>query len=144
MLDQCVELSAESDIFIACAAVADYRPAEVQTQKIKKGAEFTSLELVRNPDIVATVSSTNPRPFTVGFAAETNDVVQYARGKMQRKGLDMIVANDVSKQDIGFNSDENAVTVVWPDGEHSLAQSSKLNIARQVVELIAGQIKPES
>lgn len=143
MLDRCVELSAESDIFIACAAVADYRPAEVQTQKIKKGAATISLELVRNPDIVATVSSTNPRPFTVGFAAETNDVVQYAKGKMQRKGLDMIVANDVSKQDIGFNSDENAVTVVWPDGEQSLAQSSKLNIARQVVELISSQIKPK-
>jgi phosphopantothenoylcysteine decarboxylase/phosphopantothenate--cysteine ligase len=144
MLDQCVELSAENDIFIACAAVADYRPATVQTQKIKKDAEEISLDLVRNPDIVATVSSTNPRPFTVGFAAETNDVVQYAKGKMQRKGLDMIVANDVSKQDIGFNSDENAVTVVWPDGEKALAQSSKLNIARQVVELIAGQMKPES
>lgn len=143
MLDQCVELGAKSDIFIACAAVADYRPAEVQTQKIKKGAECISLELVRNPDIVATVSSTSPRPFTVGFAAETNDVVQYAKGKMQRKGLDMIVANDVSKQGIGFNSDENAVTVVWPGGELPLAQSSKLNIARQVVELIAGQIKPE-
>jgi len=143
MLDQCIELSAKSDIFIACAAVADYRPAEVQSQKIKKGAECISLELVRNPDIVAAVSSTSPRPFTVGFAAETNDVVQYAKGKMRRKGLDMIVANDVSKQGIGFNSDENAVTVVWPDGELPLAQSSKLNIARQVVELIAGQIKPE-
>ena len=144
MLDQCVELSAENDIFIACAAVADYRPAEVQKQKIKKGAEITSLELVRNPDIVAAVASANPRPFTVGFAAETNDVVEYAKGKMRRKGLDMIVANDVSKHDIGFNSDENAVTVVWPEGEQSLAQSSKLNIARQVVELIAGQMKPAS
>ena len=140
MLDQCVELSAQSDIFIACAAVADYRPAEVQAQKIKKGAERISLDLVRNPDIVATVSSTSPRPFTVGFAAETNDVVQYARGKMEQKGLDMIVANDISKQGIGFNSDENAVTVIWPGGERSLAQSSKLNIARQVVELVAGQI----
>ena len=141
MLDQCVELSAENDIFIACAAVADYRPAKVQTQKIKKGAEDISLDLVRNPDIVATVSNATPRPFTVGFAAETNDVVPYAKGKMQRKGLDMIIANDVSRQDIGFNSDENAVTVVWPDGEKALAKSSKLNIARQVVELIAGQMK---
>ncbi|MFT5709451.1 MAG: phosphopantothenoylcysteine decarboxylase/phosphopantothenate--cysteine ligase [Halioglobus sp.] len=144
MLDQCVELSAQNDIFIACAAVADYRPAEIQTQKIKKGAEHISLKLVRNPDIVATVSSANPRPFTVGFAAETNDVVHYAKGKMQRKGLDMIIANDVSKQDIGFNSDQNAVTVVWHGGEQPLPQSSKLNIARQVVELIASQIKAES
>ena len=102
------------------------------------------MELVGNPDIVAAVASANPRPFTVGFAAETNDVVEYAKGKMQRKGLDMIVANDVSKHDIGFNSDENAVTVVWPDGEQTLAQSSKLNIARQVVGLIAGQMKPVS
>ena len=129
-----------SDIFIACAAVADYRPADIQAQKIKKGPEHISLDMVRNPDIVAAIASSKPGPFTVGFAAETNDVVSYAREKMQRKGLDMIVSNDVSKKSIGFNSDENEVTVIWPGGEQILAQSAKANIARQIIALIADQL----
>ncbi len=139
MLDQCVEQCADSDIFIACAAVADYRPADVQSQKIKKGPETISLEMVRNPDIVATIASADARPFTVGFAAETNDVVAYAREKMQRKGLDMIVANDVSQSDIGFNSEDNEVTVIWPGGEQALPRSAKTNIARQIIALIAAR-----
>jgi len=140
MLDQCLSQCDKSDIFIACAAVADYRPADIQTQKIKKGPEHISLDMVRNPDIVAAVASSKTGPFTVGFAAETNDVVSYARKKMQRKGLNMIVSNDVSKKSIGFNSDENEVTVIWPGGEQVLAQSAKANIARQIITLIAGQL----
>lgn len=140
MLAQCLDLCTGSDIFIACAAVADYRPADIQSRKIKKGPENISLEMVRNPDIVATVAAADPRPFTVGFAAETNDVVAYAREKMQRKGLDMIISNDVSNTGIGFNSDENEVTVIWPDGEQVLAQSAKANIARQIVARIAAQV----
>ena len=143
MLEQCEELCPGSDIFIACAAVADYRPADVKSQKIKKGPEYISLEMVRNPDIVAAIASGEPRPFTVGFAAETNDVVASAREKMQRKGLDMIVSNDVSLQNIGFNSDDNEVTVIWSTGEQVLPQSSKTSIARQIIELIAGQITSE-
>ncbi|CAA0115571.1 Coenzyme A biosynthesis bifunctional protein CoaBC [Halioglobus japonicus] len=137
MLDQCLQLLPDCDIFIACAAVADYRPATVQNQKIKKGPEEVTLQMVRNPDIVATVASHEQKPYTVGFAAETNDVLAYARDKMQRKGLDMIVANDVADQSIGFNSDENAVTVLWPDGEQTIERANKTTIARQIVHLIA-------
>ncbi len=137
MLAACEARSADTDIFIACAAVADYRPATVHQDKIKKGDEQITLPLVRNPDIVATIASASPRPFTVGFAAETRDVIAYARGKLQRKGLDMIVANDVSRQDIGFASDENEVTLIWPDGEAKLPQSSKLTLAGELIRQIA-------
>lgn len=139
MLQQCLNLLPECDIFIACAAVADYRPRNVEEQKIKKGPQEVTLQLVRTPDIVAAVAAHEHRPYTVGFAAETNDVLAYARDKMQRKGLDMIVANDVADQAIGFNSDDNAVTVLWRDGEQTLARASKSTIARQIVHLIAQQ-----
>jgi phosphopantothenoylcysteine decarboxylase/phosphopantothenate--cysteine ligase len=139
MLQQCLELLPECDIFIACAAVADYRPRNVEQQKIKKGPQEVTLQLVRTPDIVAAVAAHEHRPYTVGFAAETNDVLPYARDKMQRKGLDMIVANDVADHAIGFNSDDNAVTVLWRDGEQPLARASKSTIARQIVHLIAQQ-----
>lgn len=137
MLDQSLALLKECDIFIACAAVADYRPATKEQQKIKKGPEQVTLQLVRNPDIVTAVAESENRPFTVGFAAETNDVLSYARDKMQRKGLDMIVANDVSDPSIGFNSEHNAATVLWPDGEQALPRASKDSIARHIIELIA-------
>jgi len=96
-----------------------------------------TLHLVRTPDIVAAVASHEQRPYTVGFAAETNDVLAYARDKMQRKGLDMIVANDVADQSIGFNSNENEVTVLWRNGEQLLERASKGAIARRIVHLIA-------
>jgi phosphopantothenoylcysteine decarboxylase/phosphopantothenate--cysteine ligase len=140
MLEQCTEQCKDANIFIACAAVADYRPAQIEGQKMKKGAEHISLALVRNPDIVATIAGSMNRPFTVGFAAETNDVEAYARKKMAKKNLDMIVANDVSQRGIGFNSDDNEVSVIWPEGEKTLPLSSKEVIARQVIELIAQQI----
>ncbi len=138
MLEQCQQLLPECDIFISCAAVADYRPAVLEEHKIKKGEEQISLTLLRNPDIVATIASSEHPPLTVGFAAETRDVLTYARDKMRRKGLDMIVANDVSDRDIGFNSDINEVTVLWADGEQALARAGKGKLARQLVELIAG------
>ncbi len=140
MLAQCQGLLDDCDIFIACAAVADYRPADVERHKIKKGPEQITLRLVRNPDIVATVAAAENRPFTVGFAAETHDVVAYARDKMQRKHLDMIVANDVSDRSIGFNSDNNAATVLWPGGEKRLERAGKGSIARQIIELIARRL----
>jgi len=126
------------DIFIASAAVADYRPTSVAEHKMKKGnEEIMELHLVKNPDIVATVAGSPDKPFTVGFAAETRDVLSYARGKLERKNLDMIVANDVSRTDIGFNSDENAVTVITPDSEQELPQASKRQLAGQIIEQIA-------
>jgi phosphopantothenoylcysteine decarboxylase/phosphopantothenate--cysteine ligase len=139
MLEACLGLLPQCDIFIACAAVADYRPAQVQAHKIKKGAAQISLQMERNPDIVATVAASENRPYTVGFAAETNDVLDYARDKMTRKGLDMIVANDVSDHSIGFNSDQNAATVLWCSGEQVLPVMGKEAMARQIVELIARQ-----
>jgi phosphopantothenoylcysteine decarboxylase/phosphopantothenate--cysteine ligase len=139
MLECCLGLLLECDIFIACAAVADYRPARVESQKIKKAAEEVDLKLVRTPDIVAAIANSENRPYTVGFAAETNDVLSYARDKMLRKNLDMIVANDVSNHSIGFNSDENAVTVLWGEREVVLGQANKASIARQILDLIAEQ-----
>ena len=137
MLEQCLELTAECDIFIACAAVADYRPTTIEARKIKKGPRQITLELERNPDIVAAVAACENRPFTVGFAAETNDLLAHARDKMERKGLDMIVANDVSDRSIGFNSDNNEATVLWAGGEQEMALTGKGSMARQLIQLIA-------
>ncbi len=126
------------DIFIAAAAVAGYRPTAVSEHKIKKGSEeIMELHLVKNPDIVATVAAAEKKPFTVGFAAETKDVVSYAQSKLERKGLDMIIANDVSRSDIGFNSDENAVTVITATSEEALEQTSKRQLAVRLIQQIA-------
>ena len=125
------------DIFIATAAVADYRPTVTADHKIKKSTEEIHLTLVKNPDIVAAVASHANRPFTVGFAAETQDVIQYAQAKLKNKNLDMIATNDVSGSDVGFNSDNNALTVIWPGGHKVLPLASKAQIAKQLVELIA-------
>ena len=124
-------------IFIASAAVADYRPADVAGQKMKKSSDEMTITLIRNPDIVATVAAHSPHPFTVGFAAETQDVEHYARGKLASKNLDMIVANDVSRSDIGFNSDNNAVNVYWPDGQRQFDVMNKHRLARELIGLIA-------
>ncbi len=137
MLDASLQQLDSCDIFIAAAAVADYRPLAVAEQKIKKNHDSMEIQLVKNPDIVATVAGRANRPFTVGFAAETECVIDYARDKMRRKKLDMIIANDVAQTGIGFNSDENAVTVVQPDGEQQLPQTSKSQLARQLIALIA-------
>ena len=125
------------DIFIATAAVADYRPKATAGDKIKKNSEAMALELVRNPDTLATIAARPDAPFTVGFAAETRDVERYATDKMQRKKLDMIVANDVSVPGLGFNSDQNAVSVFWPEGRADIGPASKQAIAGRLVALIA-------
>ncbi|EKF9831291.1 bifunctional phosphopantothenoylcysteine decarboxylase/phosphopantothenate--cysteine ligase CoaBC [Vibrio cholerae] len=130
-------------IFIACAAVADYRPQTVAEQKIKKSSDNDTLtiEMVKNPDIVASVAAlTENRPFTVGFAAETQDVETYARSKLMRKNLDMICANDVSIAGQGFNSNENALTLFWKEGQHSLPLTSKDALASAVMHLIHEQM----
>lgn len=129
-----------SDIFIAAAAVADFRPAQVAEQKIKKkeGNERESLALVKNPDIVAGIAArTERRPFTVGFAAETERVLEHAQGKLARKKLDLIVANDVSAADSGFNSDRNAVTVIDANGSRTLPPALKTELADELIALIA-------
>ncbi|MDX1587629.1 MAG: bifunctional phosphopantothenoylcysteine decarboxylase/phosphopantothenate--cysteine ligase CoaBC [Oleiphilaceae bacterium] len=125
------------DWFVAAAAVADYRPGSVAGDKIKKrdGEEEMVMRLVRNPDILAGVAALSPRPLVVGFAAETRDLARYARDKLQRKNLDLIVANDVSDPSIGFNSDLNAVQVFWPDGEQGFTASAKTELAQQLCRL---------
>ncbi|MGR5444070.1 bifunctional phosphopantothenoylcysteine decarboxylase/phosphopantothenate--cysteine ligase CoaBC [Vibrio jasicida] len=125
------------EAFISCAAVADYRPENVASQKLKKteNNDQMTINMVKNPDIVATVANmTEQRPFTVGFAAETNDVETYARGKLVKKNLDMICANDVSVEGQGFNSNDNAITLFWPEGEQALALESKEALSFRILE----------
>ncbi len=136
MLDAVMENVDNKDIFIGCAAVADYRVSDIATSKIKKSAEEMQLALVRNPDILATVASLANRPFMVGFAAETHDVETYARDKLKRKNLNMIAANDVSVAGLGFNADANALRVFWPQGSQDLPATDKLTLARQLLSLI--------
>jgi phosphopantothenoylcysteine decarboxylase/phosphopantothenate--cysteine ligase len=140
MLEASLEAASPCDLFIATAAVADYRPATPAANKIKKSSEAISIELTRNPDIVATISDLQPRPFTVGFAAETQNVITYARGKLEKKKLDMLVANDVSNPAIGFNSNDNEISVLWADEEQHFPTASKDQLARQLIELIASHI----
>lgn len=128
------------DLFIATAAVADYRPETCADDKIKKSSEAMSLPLVRNPDTLATVAGRADAPFTVGFAAETSDVARYATDKLQRKKLNMIVANDVSAPGLGFNSENNAVTVFWPGGQESIGPDTKTRIARRLIAMIAERL----
>ena len=128
------------DIFIGCAAVADYRIDQVAEDKIKKSAQDMQLALVRNPDILATVASHKPRPFTVGFAAETKDVEHYAKDKLIRKKLDMIAANDVSNPAQGFNTEQNALKVIWANGQQDLPTTDKQILAGQLLTLIADQL----
>ncbi|WP_282167099.1 bifunctional phosphopantothenoylcysteine decarboxylase/phosphopantothenate--cysteine ligase CoaBC [Shewanella japonica] len=141
MLDAVMEHVDGQDIFIGCAAVADYRIAEVAESKIKKSAENMQLEMIRNPDILANVAALKNRPFTVGFAAETDNVEEYARGKLERKKLDLIAANDVSIAGLGFNADANALHVFWQDGSQQLPATDKLTLAKQLLTLIATKIK---
>ncbi|UTZ26473.1 bifunctional phosphopantothenoylcysteine decarboxylase/phosphopantothenate--cysteine ligase CoaBC [Vibrio campbellii] len=125
------------DAFISCAAVADYRPENVASQKLKKteNNDQMTINMVKNPDIVATVANmTEQRPFTLGFAAETNDVETYARGKLVKKNLDMICANDVSVEGQGFNSNDNAITLFWSEGEQALALESKEALSFRILE----------
>lgn len=136
------------DVFIATAAVADYRTKTTAPQKIKKTQPAMTLELVKNPDILATISKENPNMFMVGFAAETQDVEKYAHNKLIDKKLDMIACNDVSRQDIGFASDDNAMTVFFADKyQHpsaSLAKMPKKDIAKELVNLMAKVMLPHS
>jgi phosphopantothenoylcysteine decarboxylase/phosphopantothenate--cysteine ligase len=136
MYDAVMERAHDCDIFIAAAAVADYRPTVVAANKIKKQHDEMTLTLVRNPDIVSAVAQLQPKPFTVGFAAETHNVDDYARDKLERKNLDLIIANNVAQPGIGFNSDNNAVTALWRDGELQIGERSKMLIARELIILI--------
>ena len=138
LLNEALVYAPQSDAFIGCAAVADYRAGEVATQKIKKQGDELTLTLVKNPDVIAAVANIEKnRPYTVGFAAETQNVESYAKGKLVNKNLDMICANDVSQSGLGFNSDQNALTLYWQNKQLELPASSKSAIALKVIEQLA-------
>jgi len=125
------------DIFIGVAAVADYRPQTVQTSKIKKNDDRLTLELVKNPDILSWVATQSPRPFTVGFAAETDQPIEHARNKRRNKGLDLIAVNQVGEVLNPFGSDENQLVLIGQNEEIDLGRKSKAQLAIDLIETIA-------
>ena len=137
MLEAAISAGAGADFFIAAAAVADYRATTIAEQKIKHQGTTMSITLTKNPDIVSAVSSAYPDCYVVGFAAESSDVEQYAKDKLQSKNLNAIIANDISRSDIGFNSDENEVH--WIDAESSTLfdKRSKTQLARDLIAHMA-------
>ncbi len=138
MLAATHERIADADMFIAAAAVSDYRPAEISAQKIKKTSDTMTLELVRSPDILASVTALDDAPFTVGFAAETQNVRDYALGKLENKKLDMIVANRVGS-DCGFDVDDNAAELLWAGGEKAFDRMPKSELATALMDIIAAR-----
>ena len=136
MRDAVVACAADSDIFISAAAVGDYRPQTVSPAKLKKSGNALALELVQNPDILAELADMPAHPFLVGFAAETNDLEHYAREKLERKGLDLIAANQVGEE-LGFECSENALLLLWPGGRDELGKADKGVLATALVERIA-------
>lgn len=132
------------DLYIGAAAVADYRPAQVEERKIKKQHDHSVIALEKNPDIVATVAGLAKKPFVVGFAAETDDLENYATGKLRSKNLDMIAANWVGQAEGGFDSDRNALQVYWPGGRQHLAMTDKHSLAEQLLILISERLNEKN
>jgi len=138
MREAVVAQAPRSDVFVSAAAVGDFRPQAVAPQKLKKTGQGLELSLMQNPDILAEVAAMPQRPFLVGFAAETENVEDYARAKLERKRLDLIAANRVGA-DCGFERDDNALLLIWPDGREELARADKRELARQLIGRIAAQ-----
>jgi phosphopantothenoylcysteine decarboxylase/phosphopantothenate--cysteine ligase len=137
MRDAVMHAIDDANIFIATAAVADWRVADYSARKIKKSPNGAPvLELVENPDILAEVAAHNPRPFVVGFAAETDHVIEHAREKLSRKKLDLLAANHVD-ENTGIGVDDNALELIWADGNESLPRASKSELAKTLVARIA-------
>tara|TARA_Y100000031_G_C8024686_1_gene294268 strand:+ start:82 stop:630 length:549 start_codon:yes stop_codon:yes gene_type:complete len=131
----------DADVFIGVAAVADYRPAEISPEKIKKTDDVLQLKLVKNPDIISEVAALKSRPFVVGFAAETSDIVENGRQKLQNKNLDLLFANKATDT---FNSETIAVTAISPDEERELPAANKHVVARNMLQLITDQLNRDS
>jgi phosphopantothenoylcysteine decarboxylase/phosphopantothenate--cysteine ligase len=127
----------DCDIFIAAAAVADYRPVQSFAHKLKKQGATAVLELERTPDILAEVAALPAAPFTVGFAAETEELAQHAEAKLRHKGLSMVIANLVGREGTGFESDDNVVSIFWHGGRLDLPRASKQRLGRDIIEIIA-------
>lgn len=140
----CEQAVSQSDIFVATAAVADYKAVQVAENKIKKIGDELTLTFVKNPDILATIATRTDKPFCVGFAAESQDVELYARGKLKNKKLDMIAANDITVDGLGFNSDNNALHVIWDDGDKYLPATTKPKLAEALLLLIANRFKSKN
>ena len=140
MYDAVLNHIKDQDIFIATAAVADYMPFEKSHEKIKKHDDHLNLNLIRTPDILASVAQLAQRPITIGFAAETNDMIKHAQQKLNDKHIDMICVNDVSKLNQGFHSDENAVTVLTKNKQIDLPRTSKTLLAQQIMQQIVEYI----
>lgn len=141
MLEATTKAVQGTDIFISAAAVADYYITETSDQKIKKKSDKMTLNLAKTPDIVSIVKENNPKLFVLGFAAETQKVEQYAREKLASKNLDAIIANDVSREDIGFNSDDNEALWVEQESTHHFSKCNKAQLARDLVALLATKLK---
>jgi phosphopantothenoylcysteine decarboxylase/phosphopantothenate--cysteine ligase len=142
-----LEHGAGCDLFIAAAAVADYRPVRCAEQKIKKQGELITIELTKNPDIVAAVTAlATPPAVTIGFAAETEQLEQHARAKLVAKRLTAIVANNVARSDIGFNSDNNEATLYSADSATRFDKRGKSQLARDLIarfaELVEAATRP--
>ncbi len=136
MYEAMLEQARQADIVIATAAVADYRPAQVFANKLKKQDGPLTLELVENPDILRELAALRPRPFLVGFAAETDNLEAHARAKLAAKGVDLIAANEVGAG-VGIETVDNALSVFWAGGVRTLPRADKRVLARQLVALIA-------
>jgi len=141
MRDAAVALAASADVFIGVAAVADFTPEKPAAQKIKKGATKLKIDLVRTPDILGEVAALKDRPFTVGFAAETEKLREHALEKLSAKRLDMIAANRVGRAELGFDSEYNEILVFAPGYEKNLGTGSKQQLARLLMEEVAYRLK---
>lgn len=137
MLLASLEYAKKADIFIATAAVADYRAVSIAENKIKSDSDVLTINFEKNPDIVSTVATANESLFVVGFAAESTDVENYAKGKLKTKGLNAIIANDISRLDIGFNSDDNEVSWIDTDSSIAFSKRSKTQLSRDLIAQIA-------
>ena len=140
MRNTVLENRAGCDIIIKAAAVSDYRPQDSAQQKIKKGPDSLTLDLLKNPDILSELGDTKKQSpcVLVGFAAETEDLLANAEAKLKAKNLDMIVANDVSRNDAGFETDTNIVKMIFPDGH---VEDSTLMTKDEVADLVLDRIK---
>ncbi len=134
------------DVYIGTAAVSDYSPAKASDSKIKKDGSSSPmvLELKENQDILKSVSELEQRPYVVGFAAETNDLIKNAEKKLSNKNLDLIIANDVSNKDIGFDSDDNEVTLITEKEKHLIERQNKRKVSKKIIDFISGRINDQN
>ena len=135
-----------ADVYIGTAAVSDYSPAHINESKIKKDGSNAAmvLELKENQDILKSVSELEERPYVVGFAAETDNLIENAEKKLNNKNLDLIVANDVSDKEIGFDSDENEVTLITHEEKQLIQKQNKRKISKNIIEFISGRINEQN